>query len=134
MFLAGTYLIAAFLGGYFARMLKLPPLLGFLVAGFVLKAMDVPGHPLVDSLANLGVTLMLFVVGLELDIRQLLRREVWHVCCRVVRGAAVALVDHIVSVVTGAQAVCFNLETHGTRRNVGIADDGAGDRSGLPFV
>ncbi|MBC6962604.1 MAG: potassium transporter Kef, partial [Nitrosomonas sp.] len=77
MFLAGTYLIAAFLGGYFARMLKLPPLLGFLVAGFVLKAMDVPGHPLVDSLANLGVTLMLFVVGLELDIRQLLRREVW---------------------------------------------------------
>lgn len=77
MFLAGAYLIAAFLGGYFARMLKLPPLLGFLVAGFVLKAMDVPGHPLVDSLANLGVTLMLFVVGLELDIRQLLRREVW---------------------------------------------------------
>ncbi len=77
MFLAGTYLIAAFLGGYLARLLMLPPLLGFLVAGFVLKALDVPDHPLVDSLANLGVTLMLFVVGLELDIRQLLRREVW---------------------------------------------------------
>lgn len=77
MILAGLYLTAAFLGGLLARALRLPPLLGFLVAGFVLSAMGVPEHPLVDAFANLGVTLMLFAIGLELDARQLVRREVW---------------------------------------------------------
>lgn len=77
MILAGIYLIAAFLGGALARALRLPPLLGFLVAGFVLAGLDVPSHPLVETLANLGVTLMLFAIGLQLDVRQLLRREVW---------------------------------------------------------
>lgn len=77
MYLAGTYLIAAFLGGLLARLLRLPPLLGFLLAGFALTALGVPNHPLVETLANLGVTLMLFAIGLELDVRQLLRREVW---------------------------------------------------------
>lgn len=77
MLLAGTYLIAASLGGSIARLLRLPPLLGFLLAGFALTGAGVPSHPLVDTLANLGVTLMLFAIGLELDVRQLFRREVW---------------------------------------------------------
>lgn len=77
MLLAGTYLLAAFLGGLLARFASLPPLVGFLAAGFVLAGLGVPEHPLVDTLANLGVTLMLFAIGLELDFRQLLRREVW---------------------------------------------------------
>lgn len=77
MFLAGTYLMAAFVGGLLARLLRLPPLVGFLAAGFALAAFGVPNHPLVETLANVGVTLMLFAIGLELDVRQLLRREVW---------------------------------------------------------
>lgn len=77
MFLAGIYLVAALLGGLIARLVKLPPLLGFLVAGFVLAALGVEEHPLIEVLANLGVTLMLFGVGLQIDIKQLLKREVW---------------------------------------------------------
>lgn len=77
MILAGIYLIAALLGGLVARAVKLPPLLGFLLAGFSLSALGVEKHPYVDVLANLGVTLMLFGVGLQIDLKQLIKREVW---------------------------------------------------------
>lgn len=77
MLLAGIYLIAALLGGIGARLLRLPPLLGFLLAGFVLAAFGIEEHPLIQVLANVGVTLMLFGVGLHIDVGQLLRREVW---------------------------------------------------------
>ncbi|HSO65658.1 MAG TPA: cation:proton antiporter [Ornithinibacter sp.] len=77
MTLAATYLVAAFVGGFAARQLRLPPLLGFLAAGFALAALGTEEHPLVETLAELGVTLLLFAVGLSLDVRRLLRREVW---------------------------------------------------------
>lgn len=77
MLLAGIYLIAALLGGIAARLLRLPPLLGFLLAGFVLAAFGIEEHPLIQVLANVGVTLMLFGVGLHIDVGQLVRREVW---------------------------------------------------------
>ncbi|MEN9464189.1 MAG: hypothetical protein RL217_370 [Pseudomonadota bacterium] len=77
MLLAGIYLVAALLGGIGARLVHLPPLLGFLVAGFALSALGVSSHPMVEVLANLGVTLMLFGVGLQINIGELAKREVW---------------------------------------------------------
>ncbi|GAA4403829.1 cation:proton antiporter [Fodinibacter luteus] len=77
MTLAATYLVAALAGGSLARWLRLPPLVGFLSAGFALAALGVEKHPVVDTLGELGVTLLLFAVGLSLDVRLLLRREVW---------------------------------------------------------
>lgn len=77
MILVATYLVAAFVGGLVARLLRLPPLLGFLVAGYGLAAAGVEHHEAVDILADLGVTLLLFGIGLHIDPRLLLRREVW---------------------------------------------------------
>lgn len=77
MFLAGIYLIAALLGGIAARLVRLPPLLGFLLAGFVLAAFGIEEHPFIQVLANVGVTLMLFGIGLHIDVGYLVRREVW---------------------------------------------------------
>jgi glutathione-regulated potassium-efflux system ancillary protein KefC len=81
---AAIVLTAAFAAGLVARMLRLPPLLGFLAAGFALAGADAVGSgadlgrpPVIDLLADLGVTLLLFAVGLHLDVRRLLRREVW---------------------------------------------------------
>ncbi|MAU81995.1 cation:proton antiporter [Gordonia sp. GW1C4-4] len=72
--------------------LRLPPLVGFLAAGFVLNAMNVEDLPQLDVLADLGVTLLLFAIGLKLDVRILLRREVWlttsvHMVISVVLGS-----------------------------------------------
>ena len=67
----------AFAAGFAAQMVKLPPLVGFLAAGFALNAMGFERTPALDTIANLGVTLLLFTIGLKLDIRTLLKAEVW---------------------------------------------------------
>jgi len=66
----------AFAAGFSAQMVKLPPLVGFLAAGFALNAMGFERTPALDTIANLGVTLLLFTIGLKLDIRTLLKAEV----------------------------------------------------------
>ncbi|MBD8871058.1 cation:proton antiporter family protein [Nocardioides donggukensis] len=74
---ASLILVVALAAGLVARWVRLPPLTGFLVAGFVLHAMGVGAVPALDTVADLGVTLLLFGVGLKLDVRSLGRREVW---------------------------------------------------------
>lgn len=77
MVIAATYLTAVFLAGLLALLVRLPPLVGFLAAGFALNAAGVPELPALEVLADLGVTLLLFSIGLKLDVRLLLRREIW---------------------------------------------------------
>ena len=67
----------AFAAGLAAHLLRLPPLLGFLAAGFGLNALGFERSPALDTIANLGVTLLLFTIGLKLEIRTLMRAEVW---------------------------------------------------------
>lgn len=71
------YLGAAVLGGLVAVLLRLPPLVGFLAAGFALGAGGAPTLPYLEPIADLGVVLLLFAIGLKLDVRTLLRREIW---------------------------------------------------------
>ena len=87
------YLVITFGLGGLALAVRLPPLVGFLAAGFVINALDVAEVPQLDVLADLGVTLLLFAIGLKLDVRILLRREVWlttsvHMLISVVLGGA----------------------------------------------
>ncbi|WP_250506929.1 cation:proton antiporter [Bowdeniella massiliensis] len=70
------YLGAVFAGGLAAIALRLPPLIGFLATGFLLNANGIEKLPGLDVAAELGVTLMLFAIGLKLDIRALLGKEV----------------------------------------------------------
>ena len=68
----------AFLCGFLARLVKLPPLIGFLAAGFILNGLEVrQGMEALEEMADLGVTLLLFTIGLKLDIKSLLRKEIW---------------------------------------------------------
>ncbi|MEH3131225.1 MAG: cation:proton antiporter [Mycolicibacterium neoaurum] len=87
------YLVVTFGLGGLAMAVRLPPLVGFLAAGFVINALDVEHIPQLEILADLGVTLLLFAIGLKLDVRILLRREVWlttsvHMLISVVFGGA----------------------------------------------
>ncbi len=75
--IAPVMIALAFAAGLAAHLLRLPPLLGFLAAGFALNAMGFERSPALDTIANLGVTLLLFTIGLKLDIRTLMRAEVW---------------------------------------------------------
>ena len=77
MDVAALYLGAALAGGLLAVLLRLPPLVGFLAAGFALGAGGAPPLPYLEPIANLGVVLLLFAIGLKLDVRTLLRPEIW---------------------------------------------------------
>ncbi len=70
---------AAFIAGFVFYRIGLPPLVGFLVAGFGLGAMGAETTPLLMELADLGVTLLLFTIGLKLRVKSLLRPEIWGV-------------------------------------------------------
>ncbi len=67
----------AFVLGFGASRLGLPPLVGFLAAGFLLNALGFEGGPGLDQVADAGVTLLLFTIALKLRISTLLRPEVW---------------------------------------------------------
>ncbi len=68
-----------FVLGFAAKQTGLPPLVGFLGAGFLMKLMGVEMFPALNTLADLGITLLLFTIGLKLDIRSLARPEIWAV-------------------------------------------------------
>lgn len=85
-------LSAATAGGLLAHVLRLPPMVGFLLAGFVLAGLGVEGTDTLDALADIGVVLLLFAIGLKFDVRVLVRREVLGVSvAHAVVSIAVAL-------------------------------------------
>jgi predicted Kef-type K+ transport protein len=74
-----VWIAVAFVLGLGARQIGLPPLVGFLIAGFVLHAMGIEGTERLSAVADVGVTLLLFSIGLKLKLGSLLRPEVWAV-------------------------------------------------------
>ena len=67
---------AAFTLGLLGRQVGLPPLAGYLAAGFVLHAFRFESGPVLDAVAHVGVLLLLFSLGLKLDLRGLLRQSI----------------------------------------------------------
>lgn len=90
------WIAVAFFFGFLAWEIGLPPLVGFLAAGFALNAMGAEGGEFLGEMADLGVTILLFTIGLKLRVGQLLRPEIWavstvHMCVTIVGVAAFLL-------------------------------------------
>ncbi|MEM9056385.1 MAG: cation:proton antiporter family protein [Pseudomonadota bacterium] len=71
------WLIFAFGCGFAVKQTGLPPLIGFLIAGFALNLVGVEPNDTLQALSDLGITLMLFVIGLKLNVSDLAKREIW---------------------------------------------------------
>ena len=71
------WILFAFACGFGVKQLGLPPLIGYLAAGFMLNLYGVSMTPGLQEIADLGVTLMLFTIGLKLNVRDLLKPETW---------------------------------------------------------
>ena len=63
------WILIAFILGFAVKQIGLPPLVGFLIAGFVLNAMGVENTDALQQIADYGVLLLLFSIGLKLKIR-----------------------------------------------------------------
>src|SRR5687767_10011097 len=90
-------LVAAFVGGYITQRLHLSPIVGYLAAG-ILVGPYTPGfvadRALAEQLAEIGVILLMFGVGLQFHVEDLL--AVWRVA---VPGA---IVQSVVATTLGA--------------------------------
>lgn len=73
------WVVIAFMVGLAVKQVGLPPMVGFLGAGFVLSAMGVESSTTLTYMADLGIYLLLFSIGLKLDLRGLAKPEVWGV-------------------------------------------------------
>ena len=67
----------ALIAGIIAARFNLPPMVGYLLAGFALNFFGVVDHDRLTMIGNMGVTLLLFIIGLKLDLRSLLRPAIW---------------------------------------------------------
>lgn len=65
--------------GLAARFIGLPPLIGYLVAGFALYASGGELTPTLREFSEMGVTLLLFSIGLKLRVKSLLMPQIWAV-------------------------------------------------------
>jgi predicted Kef-type K+ transport protein len=74
-----TWIAVAFAAGVFAKQFGLPPLVGYLVAGFALRGLGAEQTPVIETLSELGVTLLLFTIGLKLKLKSLAAPHVWGV-------------------------------------------------------
>jgi len=68
------------------------------MAGFTLNAVGIEGGPMLANVANMGVTLLLFCIGLKLRVKHLLRPEIWA-------GAGIHMVLIVVIFATGLYAM-----------------------------
>ena len=73
-----VWISLAFLGGLLAKRISLPPLIGFLAAGFMLNAFDITeGSQAMEVASSIGIMLLLFTIGLKLNIKDLFAKVIW---------------------------------------------------------
>ena len=56
--------VVAVVFGFAVKQIGLPPLVGYLLAGFMLASQGATGGETVERFADMGVTLLLFTIGL----------------------------------------------------------------------
>jgi predicted Kef-type K+ transport protein len=102
-------ILIAFIFGFAVYRIGLPPLVGYLVAGFALQAFGVQGGENLETIADIGVMLLLFTIGLKLKLKTLARPEIWA-------GASL----HMLVTVLVFGAAIFGLATAGFSAFAGL--------------
>lgn len=66
-------IVVAVAGGFLAHMLRQPVIVGFIAAGLVIgyfERLELAHLPFIESLGAIGVALLLFLVGLEMNVKE----------------------------------------------------------------
>ncbi len=84
-------IVTAFIFGFASRQIGLPPLVGFLVAGFVLNIMGIEPTQTLHELSDIGIILLLFSIGLKVKIKELLAPQIWGVASLHMAGTIILL-------------------------------------------
>jgi glutathione-regulated potassium-efflux system ancillary protein KefC len=90
----------AFILGFIVRNIGLPPLIGYLIAGFVLNYFGAESGGLLQSISDIGISLLLFTIGLKLKFKTLLKPEIWG-------GASVQMFATTLSIFAGVMILSY---------------------------
>jgi predicted Kef-type K+ transport protein len=106
------WIFISFIAGFAVKQIGLPPLVGYLGAGFALNASGVAVLDSLETFANLGITLLLFTIGLKINFKDLTEKEVWSGASihMVLFSAALALIV-LAGSVTGARLLNIEWQT-----------------------
>ncbi|MFZ2450640.1 MAG: cation:proton antiporter family protein [Methylovulum miyakonense] len=116
----------AYMAGLVTSSLYFPPLVGYLIAGYVLHALGVHPDNTLAHLADIGIQLLLFTVGLKLKLRSLLRREVLSVGgmhLLIVTAVSVAIFFALGGYVSGGLVLGVSLAFSSTVLAIKVLDD-----------
>jgi predicted Kef-type K+ transport protein len=69
----------AFIAGFAFRKFGYPPLPGYLLAGFLAHGLGLGDVALISAIADIGILLLLFTIGLKLNLRDIAIPQVWAV-------------------------------------------------------
>jgi glutathione-regulated potassium-efflux system ancillary protein KefC len=101
-------ILTALLCGMASRAVGFPALIGYLAAGFVLYEFNISSGPLLEALADLGITLLLFTIGLKLEPIKLLETKVWGTT--LIQMAATQVVMFLLLITLSATLQELNLD------------------------
>ena len=104
-----TWILFALGFGLLVSYISLPPMVGYLIAGFMLSAIGAQSGEKLQSVADIGVTILLFSIGLKLHLKDLLRPEIW----------AVSMI-HMLTTVIVFGLIVFGLSFSGLQGFVGL--------------
>jgi predicted Kef-type K+ transport protein len=105
-----SWILFALLFGLLVTFVSLPPMVGYLVAGFVLSAMGIQSGETLNAVAQLGITILLFSIGLKLNLKDLFRAEIWAVS-----------VIHLLVITVVFSVLIFILSYSGLQEFVGLS-------------
>ena len=88
-------ILVALLAGLICRKLNYPPLPGYLLAGFIAHELGYGSIDKIAPIADLGILLLLFTIGLKLNLKELAAAHVW----------GVALLHMVIAVVLTAPVI-----------------------------
>ncbi|MDD2724296.1 MAG: cation:proton antiporter [Methylovulum sp.] len=116
----------AYMAGLITSSLYFPPLVGYLIAGYILHALGVHPDNTLAHLADIGIQLLLFTVGLKLKLRSLLRREVLSVGgmhLLIVTGISVAIFFALGGYISGGLVLGISLAFSSTVLAIKVLED-----------
>ena len=72
-------ILLAFVAGLAFKKIGYPPLPGYLLAGFIAHGFSLGEADLIREIADIGILLLLFTIGLKLNLRDITAPQIWAV-------------------------------------------------------
>lgn len=95
-------ILLALVAGLAFKKIGYPPLPGYLLAGFAAHALSIGQVDLIEEIADIGILLLLFTIGLKLNLRDIGAPQIWAVA-----GLQIAIAVPLTTIVIIVAGIMF---------------------------